>query len=472
MLRDPAGDALAELELQRFERLVLVFPDTALHRDGIEVVAVEPVDANVVVVDELAELGRDRLADLLDARQAAEPRAELLDRLELRRPRRELGVVPGRLDRDGRLGGERGHRLELVLGPRVWLVVIGAEDAERLQAIDIEERGDADGVEALLDDGRSEVADARVVAIVNREHGAARVDRGGAERRALDARDGRDPGSRQAAGRGHAPRAVLLEEECGDSVRGEQGLDVVDKPVEDLVEVEPAADVAGDPAKSVGALQLMRDVRGGRGGTDDAADRRRRDTEELPLRLRRDVELVPDEEEHAPGLNVAGDCAGELPAGQVRRRQVVVGVGVDDPRRVRERGAEDAVRDRQAHKGLRDRSTDRDRGKPCVLPAPGRDVGRARCVPDRVDGRLERRVRAGQRVTDRRPADRRELTDEVEHGLVVLERDDGAATPAGGPLVEGLDRRQRNARVARGQEPLEVAHAVAPVAPGVDPGVP
>ena len=85
----------AELDLELLGRLVHVLADPALHRDRHEVVAVQPVDADVVVVDELAELGRDRVADLLDARQAVEARAERLDRLELGRPGRELGVVRG-----------------------------------------------------------------------------------------------------------------------------------------------------------------------------------------------------------------------------------------------------------------------------------------------------------------------------------------------------------------------------------------
>ena len=45
-------------------RLVDVLADLALHRDRDQVLAAEPVDADVVVVDELAQLGRDREADL------------------------------------------------------------------------------------------------------------------------------------------------------------------------------------------------------------------------------------------------------------------------------------------------------------------------------------------------------------------------------------------------------------------------
>ena len=71
VLGDPAGDALAELDLELLGRLVDVLADLALHRDRDQVVAVEAVDADVVVVDELAQLGRDRQPDLPVARQPA-----------------------------------------------------------------------------------------------------------------------------------------------------------------------------------------------------------------------------------------------------------------------------------------------------------------------------------------------------------------------------------------------------------------
>ena len=68
VLGDPAGDALADRDLELVRRLVDVLADLALHRDRDELVAGQPVDADVVVVDELAELGGDGHADLVDAR--------------------------------------------------------------------------------------------------------------------------------------------------------------------------------------------------------------------------------------------------------------------------------------------------------------------------------------------------------------------------------------------------------------------
>ena len=65
VLGDPAGDALAERDLELVRRLVHVLADLALHRDRDELLAGQPVDPDVVVVDELAELGGDGHADLL-----------------------------------------------------------------------------------------------------------------------------------------------------------------------------------------------------------------------------------------------------------------------------------------------------------------------------------------------------------------------------------------------------------------------
>ncbi len=127
MLSDPAGDALAELDHQLLGGLVDVLADLTLHGDRDQVLALEPVDPDVVVVDQLPKLGRDREADLADARQPRQADAELLDRLELGCPGRHLLEVLGVLDRHRRLGRERGHRVELVVGPVVGRVVVDVE---------------------------------------------------------------------------------------------------------------------------------------------------------------------------------------------------------------------------------------------------------------------------------------------------------------------------------------------------------
>ena len=247
---------------------------------------------------------------------------------------------------------------------------------------------------------------------------------------------------------------------------------MVGEAVEDLVEVEPAADVAGDPPERVRALQLMRHVGGRRGGPDDAADRGGRDPDQLPLRLGRRIGPAPDEEQDAPRLRVAGDRGGDLDARLVRGREVILRVRVDDARRLGQRGTQDAERARELDEGLAGSAGERGRNQPAILPPPGRDEAGAERVADRLDRGVERRVRTRERFPDRGPADLRQLTDQREHRLVVLERDDRAATSSRGrTLVERVDRGQDHGRVAGGQEPLQVAHPVAPVTARVDPVV-
>ena len=136
VLRDPAGDALADRDPELVGGLVDVFADLALHRDRDELVRGDPVDPDVVVVDELAQLGGDGDPDLVDAGQAVEARPELLDRLELGRPRRHPLEVLGGPDRDAGLGRQGGHGLELVVGPRVRPVVVDVEQPEQLGPVE------------------------------------------------------------------------------------------------------------------------------------------------------------------------------------------------------------------------------------------------------------------------------------------------------------------------------------------------
>ena len=187
---DPTGDALAERDAQLVGRLVDVLADLALHRDRDEVVADEPVDAGVVVVDQLAQLGRDRLADLGDARQPVQPRAELLDRLELGGPRRHPLEVLGGLDRHARLGRQRPDGVELVRRPVVRPVVVDVEQAEEVRAV--HQRRRAQRVEAFLDDGGADVLAARVVAVVDREQRLEGGHRGRRQRSLREVADARD----------------------------------------------------------------------------------------------------------------------------------------------------------------------------------------------------------------------------------------------------------------------------------------
>ena len=100
--RDPAGDPDPDLDPELLGRLVDVLADLALEGDRHEIVAVDPVDPDVVVVDEVVELGRDGQPDLGRAGQPVQAAAELLDRLELGGPGRHPGDVGRR-----RAGGIR-----------------------------------------------------------------------------------------------------------------------------------------------------------------------------------------------------------------------------------------------------------------------------------------------------------------------------------------------------------------------------
>ena len=170
MLGDPAGDALADGDPELVGRLVDVLADLSEHGHRDQVRADQPVDPGIVVVDQLAELAGDRLADLGHARQPAEACPELLDRLELGRPCRHPLVVLGGPDRDARLGRKRTDGVELVVGPVVRPVVVDVEHPEQVGAV--EERRGAQRVEAFLDDRRADAFAARVVAVADREQRA------------------------------------------------------------------------------------------------------------------------------------------------------------------------------------------------------------------------------------------------------------------------------------------------------------
>ena len=135
--RDPAGDPDPDLDPELLGRLVDVLADLALERDRHEIVAVDPVDPDVVVVDEVVELGRDGHPDLGRAGQPVQAAAELLDRLELRGPGRHPGDV-GRRRRavvDARLRAALRRRRS-----RGWPAVraVGADEAagRRRAAVD------------------------------------------------------------------------------------------------------------------------------------------------------------------------------------------------------------------------------------------------------------------------------------------------------------------------------------------------
>ncbi len=93
--RDPAGDPDPDPDPELLRRLVDVLADLAAEGDRHQVVTDDPVDPDVVIVDELTQLGGDRQPDLALDGQPVQPTPELLDRLELRRPGGHPGDVVG-----------------------------------------------------------------------------------------------------------------------------------------------------------------------------------------------------------------------------------------------------------------------------------------------------------------------------------------------------------------------------------------
>ena len=285
--------------------LVDVLADLALHGDRDDVVALDPVDPDVVVVDELAQLGRDGLPDLVHAGQPVQACPQLLDRPELRGPRGHPLEVLGRADRHARLGREGGHRLEVVLGPGVRSVVIDDEEPEQLGAV--EERRGADGVVALLDHGRTHALTARVVAIVDREHRSTCGDRERGQGAGRELADAPEVARREAPTHLGDDASVRPLQEHGGAIGFEQDHRVIDQTGQDPVEVEPAADVARDPMERLRAMKLAGDLLPSSGDRDDRPDGVGHDRGHVGIALPDHRRGIGDEVEDAPRPAEGGD---------------------------------------------------------------------------------------------------------------------------------------------------------------------
>ncbi len=150
MERHPASDALADGQAKLIVVLVGVLADLTAPGDGHHLVVAYPVDANVVVIDQLAQLGRDGLADLGHRRESGESGAQLLDGLKLRGPGRHLLVVARVANGGTGLCAERLQQLKVVGVPIVALVVVQGEGAQDFAVG--KERGDGHRLEALRQD--------------------------------------------------------------------------------------------------------------------------------------------------------------------------------------------------------------------------------------------------------------------------------------------------------------------------------
>ncbi len=167
VLGDPARDALAHLDPQLLTELADVLAHIAAPGHGDALVALDPVDAHVVVVDELSQLGTDGVADLGHRGQPAQARAQLLDRSQLLAPHGQLVLqralclarraCAGAAARSGRafraghaangyLADARGEEGSQVAGRE--LTVTTLVDADASQAPFIGPRPDGVGVDA------------------------------------------------------------------------------------------------------------------------------------------------------------------------------------------------------------------------------------------------------------------------------------------------------------------------------------
>ena len=115
VLGDPAGQALADPAAKHLGPNVGDAHERALEGDRLAhpALVVDPVDPDVVEVDQVARLGHDRLADRANIVQAVEPAAEGLDRAQAGRQVMRLGSQPGVGDRRGDLVGECLGQLDL-----------------------------------------------------------------------------------------------------------------------------------------------------------------------------------------------------------------------------------------------------------------------------------------------------------------------------------------------------------------------
>ena len=415
VLGDPAGHALADLDPQVLDGLVRVHRPVAHHRDRHQVLAVHAVDADVVVVDELPQLGGDGVADLAHLGEARQPRAEALDRLELGRPGGHPAERPGGAHGDGRVAGEGLGAVEVDLAPAVRAVV--GEVEHPVDLVPVDERRAQQRVDALLHRGGAERAARAGRVGPDEDHRPARRQLALAE--AVDLEGSR--GVEEAVGEARAARrrdaALGVVEDHRDPVGAEQDAGVVAEVADDVAHVEPRGEVGGDPAQRLGAAQAGARLLGRVGALDEDPERagdgpgepvavvtaeldRARDDQDAPRVLAaRDPhdQLVGAHAEHGGGPVAAGAGVDRLAGLERLREQAAAGRDVaagGDPRALDVRRARHetaragAPRSRPAPRRWR-----RGRGgRPRRAPSPCR-WGTRRSRPGPPAGRRRRRSR-------------------------------------------------------------------------------
>ena len=285
---------------------------------------------------------------------------------------------------------------------------------------------------------------------------------------------------------------------------------MVDQAGQDPVEVEPAADVAGDPPERLGAMAQVGDLLGRAGWRSTSAPMpsagHARASRGRAARAIRRVSPTISRTPHGPSR--ARDRDGQLRSavGQDRQQAVVVRRRRAGRRLVRARRGAVAGGRRRLEGRAEDPEAARQVGQPAARrhrTATATTSGSAdrRGAPRwrRGDGRrrrgwpaaaVQQRRRSRRAASLRQPGERRTATDEVEPMPLGVERvrpspsrarrapRRGSRWPLGVAAAGGRRRvpdRPRPAagrvRLGRGEEPLQVAEPVAPVAPRVDPEV-
>ena len=324
MLGHPARDALAHPRLDLLRRLAVVLLVVGTERDGDEVLAFQAIDPDVVVLDELAQLRGDHLADLGNRREAIEPRPQLLDRLELRRPACELAVLLRGPDGDRRLGREGRHRVELSRRPFLGPIVIQVEDPDGVVAL--EQRRRTDRVEPLLHDGGPQARHARVVPVAGCVDGPTRGHGVGRNRRPGEIAQGRDVRGRQPTGDLGDDMAVALADEDGGPVGAEEDHRMVHQAGQRLVDVERSVRIRRDAAQGFRPVELATRLVEKLEGVHGPAQQPGGYFEPLELLMPLVQRSVKPDDEHAPVAGIAGNRQGHFraaaprPGGPVTRR--------------------------------------------------------------------------------------------------------------------------------------------------------
>ena len=124
--------------------------------------------------------------------------------------------------------------------------------------------------------------------------------------------DAREIGARQpTADLGDGESTVTLEEDRA-AIPLEQPHRVIDETREDAIEIEPAADVAGDATEGLDAVEVLGGLRGSSGRAHDRAEPVGKDSGDVEIALAQRSRGLADDMEQAPRLAASGDRGSQL----------------------------------------------------------------------------------------------------------------------------------------------------------------